>query len=303
MISKRPLRPASMSGYFIALITSQTISIKTTVKNGVDMLGSTLINRIKTILNDPIIGLYHVYFKLGIMPTKKIKNKALASIPVYCINLPSAKERRAFMLEQVDRTEFSNFQFIEGINGAELDVEGLTRDGLYDDATARKYHGRPLRLGEIALSLSHGKIYDQVVANNQKMALILEDDAIFVTNRINSIDVASLPANWDIIFLSSALSHYPPNGKIKGNLYNTESWRASAAAYLVSLSGAAKLASTYKPTCHAADGFIGRNIDYPDNKAHDFKQVGARCKLNASLVYPDCMLNGSCLGFSASTIR
>ncbi len=267
------------------------------------MVGSKMLRRLRTAIYNPAAVLYYIYFKIGFIPTGKVTNEKLIHIPIYCINLPKAEGRRHFMKKQVEKAGFTNFQFIEGIDGSSLDILNLIGDGLYDDTLAKKYHNRSLRLGEIALSLSHGKIYEKIVSNNQKMAMIIEDDAIFIKNRLKKIDIHNFPSNWDIIFLSYDLSTYSPRGKIVANLFNTESWEGSTAAYLISLSGASKLADVYKPVFHASDGFIGRNIDYSGEKKHHFKQKGARTKLNAYLIYPECVLNGSCLGFLTSSIR
>ena len=262
-----------------------------------------ILRKLKTVIRNPIVLLYYTYGKVGYFPIDVITNSNLLNIHIYCINLQHSLRRRKFMEKQVKKAGFTNFQFVEGLDGSLLEMSQLIEDGLYDDESARKYHNRPLRLGEIALSLSHGRVYEKIVEKRHRIALILEDDALFMVKRLNTVKISHFPSDWDLVFLSSFLSVVPPKGHITGNLYTTESWEGSAAAYLISLNGASKLAEIYKPVIHAADGLVGRNMDCPVGEKHHFKQQGARKKLNTYLIYPDCILNGSSVGFWGSMIR
>ncbi|MHA1629821.1 MAG: glycosyltransferase family 25 protein [Candidatus Heimdallarchaeota archaeon] len=261
-----------------------------------------IIKRFKTVFQNPSSLLYFMYGKFEYFPTGLVTNQQTIDLPIYCVSLKQALTRRSFMKKQVDKAGFKNFQFAEGIDGSSLDIALLVEDGSYDDELAKKYHNRSLRSGEIACSLSHGKMYEKIVQEGHPISLILEDDALFITNRINMVNISIFPPNWDIVFLSSFLSTIPPKGHIRGNLFSTESWKGSCAAYLISLKGASKLAKVYKPVFHAADGFVGRCMDYPAEQKHHFKQQGARTKINAYLIYPDCILNGSSVGFWNSTL-
>jgi len=262
-----------------------------------------ILRKFKTVIRNPIVLLYYIYGKIGYFPIGVITNSNLLNIHIYCINLQNAVKRRNFMEKQVKKAGFTNFEFIEGLDGSLLDMSQLIEDGLYDDESARKYHNRPLRLGEIALSLSHGRVYEKILKEKLNIALILEDDALFVVKRLNTVNISHFPPDWDLVFLSSFLYVVPPKGHITEDLYTTESWKGSTAAYFISFNGASKLAEIYKPVFHAADGLVGRNMNYPVGQKHHFKQQGAREKLNTYLIYPDCILNGSSSGFWGSVIR
>jgi len=259
-----------------------------------------IVNKLKSVSRNPSLLLFYICGKFKYFPTGLIANRFMVDLPIYCINLNNSTTRRSFMKKQVDKAGFNNFQFSEGIDGASLDLYQSIEDGSYNDELAKKYHQRSLHSNEIALSLSHGLIYKKIVRKSQQIALILEDDALFVTKRINNINTTIFPPDWDLIFLSSFLSSTPPKGHIIRNLYTTESWEGSSAAYLISLKGASKLEKVYKPVIHAADGFIGRNMNY--RQKHHFKQQGARAKINTYLIFPDSILNGSSVGFWRPTI-
>ncbi len=255
----------------------------------------------KLVVRAPLFFLYKIYSALEYFPSGMISNQDLRDMPIYCIHLRRSKKRRKMLEKQVVKAGFLNFQFIEAIDGSLLDISKLVADGDYDDDLAIKYHNRSLSPAEIAISLSHGKVYDRIVKENHKIALIIEDDTIFLTKHINEIDISSFPSDWDVVFLYSTLNARPPKGQIKGKLHSIESWIGAAGAYLVSAEGASKLSKVYKPVIHASDGLLGRCMDYPEGCDHTFKQQGARTKINAYLIYPDCVLNGSVCGFYGST--
>jgi glycosyl transferase, family 25 len=261
-----------------------------------------LLNKLKTAVKNPSSIYYFVLGRFHFFPIREIKNDFIVNLRTYCISLKQSNDRQFFMGKQVKQAGFRNFHFIEAVNASSLDIPTLVKDGLYDEEPSKKYHKRPLSLGEIACSLSHGKIYEKIVDMEIQTALVLEDDALFVTKRLNMVDPSIFPAGWDIIFLNSFLSHSPPRGRIRCNLYGTDSWEGSCAAYLISFAGASKLAKAYKPVIHAADGLVGRCMDYSGKERHHFKQQGARTTIKAYLIYPNCILNGSSIGFWNSTL-
>ena len=243
-----------------------------------------------------IYGMFKYY------PVKPVKNKLLLDIPIYCISLTTATSRKKFMLKQIRMAGFKNFIFFDAIDAKKINRSNLIANNLYDDSLANYYHNRSLSNGEIACSLSHGSVYELIVKDNHDFSLILEDDAIFLSEQIDLIDLSALPGNWDVVFLSSFYLDRPPAGHIYNNLYTTQSWNGSCAAYIISNSGAKKLASSYLPVIHAADGFVGRSIKCEKFEQNTFKQKGTSIQLNTYLYYPDPILNGSSVGFWSTSL-
>jgi glycosyl transferase, family 25 len=258
----------------------------------------TYINKkIRNLLDNPAYVKNYILGCFKYFPVKPIHNSEMKDIPIYCISLRNACDRRRFMERQVTKAGFRNFIFFDAIDANNLDVDKLISNGVYNDDLAKKYHNRSLNKGEIACSLSHGGVYELILKNNNSMSLILEDDTLFVSDLINAIDVSIFPEDWDIVFLSSFYTKSPPLGHVEGNLYSTESWEGSCAGYIVSKKGAIKLANAYLPVIHAADGFVGRSMECIDGDSHSFKQKGASVKINSYLIYPDPIINGSSSGF------
>lgn len=243
-----------------------------------------------------------VYSKLGIWPVGRLESEQWRDLPTYCISLTRATERRRLMLSQAAGMGLTNFQFINAVEAKILDYDKLVEAGLYDDSKARCFHGAPLSLNEIAASLSHGLAYQRIVERGDPLALVLEDDALFLTGRVNQISLARLPADSEIVYLNTFREAGTPADRIDGTLFGVEAYTGSAAAYLLTQTGARKLAAIHKPVVHAADGLLGRLMPAPEGKPHPFKQVGVDTILQSYMIYPDCVLNGSVCHYYGSYI-
>lgn len=243
-----------------------------------------------------------VFRWLGRWHVSRLTNAEIRDLPMYCISLASDMSRRQLMSRQLQSLGLSNFQFVDAVDTASLAGTILQRRDLYDEAAAISYHGRPLRSGEIACSLSHGYVYERIKAAGHPLALILEDDALFVTQRLNRLSLASLPSDYDVVFLNSFRSQEPPQGWIRDNLYSDASYEGSSVAYLVSLKGVEKLSRVCRPVIHAADGLLGRSMKRLPGQESSFRQQGARTEITSYIIYPDCILNGSDLKFTETTV-
>jgi GR25 family glycosyltransferase involved in LPS biosynthesis len=198
--------------------------------------------------------------------------------------MTAATRRRHIIDRQVSKMELTAFTFVNAVAAADLDHGKLEKQGLYSDATARRYHNRSLSLSEIAGSLSHGQVYDLIVSRGHEVSMVIEDDSLFIPSRLDRVKLKALPEGWDIVFLNSFIGNGRPRRLISGSLYHGDAYTGSAAAYLVSKTGARRLAEGYKPVFNAADGYVGRN---------DIMRL---------MCYPDCVLNGSVCHYYRSTV-
>jgi glycosyl transferase family 25 len=135
------------------------------------------------------------------------------------------------------------------------------------------------------------------------VALILEDDALFMHRRLRAFRLGDVPDDFDVVLLNSFLTREPPGGRIRRNIYDVSSYHGSAAAYLLSAKGAVKLMKAYRPVVHAADGLIGRCMELFPGELSPFKQIGAATQLRCYLAYPDCVLNGSTSHYHTSEVQ
>jgi glycosyl transferase family 25 len=120
-------------------------------------------------------------------------------IQVFVINLKKDADKKEHMKELCKQNSL-DCQFIDAVYG-----EDLTRtefDRLTDTEASFKEIGRELTKGEMGCALSHIEIYNRMINQNIKEAIILEDDITIKRNFqevINMINV--FPKDWEIMLL------------------------------------------------------------------------------------------------------
>ncbi len=244
-----------------------------------------------------------VFARLGIWPVGSLKEHWLADVPVYCISLARAVQRRRLMEVQVKNMGLRHFDFVDAVDSRSLTAEKVRAEGLYDSATCLKYHSRDLSMNQIACSLSHAAVYRLIVERAHPWALIVEDDALFRTSRIMRLNQESIPDGIDMLFLNAFLDKTPPLDPISLNVFADTSYQGSTAAYMVTTSAAERLLEAALPVVHAADGLTGRVLALPSGSSHPFRQRGVSLTLSAAIVYPEAVTNGSTEHYHSTTIR
>jgi len=244
-----------------------------------------------------------LYSRLGIWRVDRIDGCDLQGIPIYCISLAAAKRRRRLVERQVRDLGLEHFEFVEAVEASALDREQLRRSGQLDDETTLRFHSRLLTMNEVACSISHGIAYSRIVERKHPVALVIEDDALFISRRARRFRLADVPADFDCVFLNAFLFEEPPRGHLTGTIYRDTSYSGSSAAYLLSARGAEKLAAACRPVIHAADGLLGRSLELAEGQSHPFRQRGATMSMRGYIVHPDCVLNGSTSYYHVSEVQ
>lgn len=97
------------------------------------------------------------------------------------------------------------FDFFWGADKLKLDYNTVKTDGTYNEQMAQKLQrqGKALNLGEIACSLSHRMVYEEMLKHNWQKVLILEDDILPLYNNLAQLPAAlnELPDNWELVYL------------------------------------------------------------------------------------------------------
>lgn len=244
-----------------------------------------------------------VLSRLGVWPVSSLSDHWIADLPIYCISLTRATDRRRLMAAQARDMGLRNFQFLDAVDARTLTMEALLDSGTYDSERCRKYHTRDLTVNEIACSLSHAAAYRRIVECEHPWALILEDDALFRTRRLARLQRDSIPTETDIVFLNAFLDRRPPLDPIAQHLYRDTSYNGSSAAYMISLNTAKRMLDEALPVVHAADGLTGRVLGVTPGQTHSFRQQGVTISLKAVIVYPEAVTNGSTEHYHITSIR
>ena len=127
-------------------------------------------------------------------------------VKIYVLNLKSRIEKLLKITKQLNDQNIK-YEIIEGIDGKELDNNYLKTNKI---EICNEYYwtikNRNMTYGELGCTLSHLKIYEKhILENNKDHCLILEDDVIIPDNFIDKLKNITLKMdklpNWDLIYL------------------------------------------------------------------------------------------------------
>ena len=137
--------------------------------------------------------------------------------PTYVINLKRNPERKIFIQRQIDAFNL-NYQLVDAIDKYDLESPryrfqtaqslGMDESNLeykYAQITQRSKGHKGYNsegLGRLACLLSHIKVYNLILENNDDSACILEDDA-FLLPTLPSVLAEASNLSWDILMLST----------------------------------------------------------------------------------------------------
>jgi len=199
---------------------------------------------------------------------------------IYCINLESCKDRKEHMKKEFKRNNF-NANFVNAIHPGHSEHKKKYHNPKFTDQswnTPRCYcvnkcthRARKLRTTEVAISLSHHHIYQKIVKNNDKWALVCEDDLIFIDNFCEIINKAVPKEIWNeyntrpiIIFLGARDNyHLKINQPENFEFVNLQNGTYSNYCYILNNSCAQHYIKKFFPISRPEDSFkrywIGKN--------------------------------------------
>jgi glycosyl transferase, family 25 len=181
-----------------------------------------------------------------------------------------------------------NYELFFGVDKNEFDITDLQKKGIYNEELAIKHHRytKPLVPGMIGCSWSHRNVYDDIIKNRYKNALILEDDVIIDKSKLQLLPkvLDQLPRNWELVYLGYARHEEPQTLALKKlsyfvqrflgkhkfsyqtikNLYPKKisahilsaGYHDQTHAYAVTQSGAKKLKALQEPITFIADNLL-----------------------------------------------
>ncbi|HEY6099854.1 MAG TPA: glycosyltransferase family 25 protein [Anaeromyxobacter sp.] len=205
---------------------------------------------------------------------------------IFVVSLARAAERRARVRERLAGLDF---RFRDAVDKLDLDRARLLRDGIYDESrTPRAFrHRSDMPLGHVGCSLSHRAIYEEVVRNGWRRAVVLEDDVVPEEGALDLLPRAlgQLPEGWELCYLGYLGNEtVTPRARLKRAFYvalapfGLVRWRPGEAlrllprpyspnlrragrhlcthAYAVTLDGARKLLAAQTPVAFNADQLL-----------------------------------------------
>ena len=124
-------------------------------------------------------------------------------IKFVCISLTGADERRELMTRQFAEHGI-DAQFFDAIK-----PRNTTDDVSIEDRAARmRRHGRSMSRGEIGCYLSHREVWKQLVASEDDVCCVMEDDIVLRSGfRAAVLELAAHSEHWDIVRLMGLLGN------------------------------------------------------------------------------------------------
>lgn len=188
---------------------------------------------------------------LYIVP-KELKSK----VKIYICHYPPLKDRKQYLdtaLPELDIPyEFFNHFNRDNVHNYKehfsTDIEVLN----FKNSKVAHKCNEPLTSPSImATTLEHIRIYNAIQKSRYEYHLVLEDDAILSSNfkekLLNTID--NLPADWDIVYVSSGCENRPKITSIDGSNFakieTKNSWTANG--YLIKKETAKKFIDNIRP--------------------------------------------------------
>jgi GR25 family glycosyltransferase involved in LPS biosynthesis len=227
-------------------------------------------------------------------------NSDLRGIHFFVINLNRDTLKRQWITRQFSKLAINNYEFFTAYDGKAKDFSELRLNFQYNVELAVKYESKPLSDAIIALSATHHRIYEEILTRKLPLAVVLEDDAIFVDDNVKHFSFDLAPTGWDILLLEAWLREKPPLEQINDKYFGLASYKGGSAAYIITDSGASKLLNMRHPLIHPPDGLFRWYNIHSQNRELAFSKIPPT-HLNTYLYYPCAVVNGSLAGYWPSS--
>ena len=163
-------------------------------------------------------------------------------IGIYIINMKYRTDKKKRMEDELKKHNLDG-NFIEAIVGYDIDIDKMIENKLINNKLDRN-----LRRGEIGCYLSHIKVWKSFLRSNDKYALILEDDAVFIDGFKDKLRdlLKEITFPFDMIYLNDNCEHHFGEDCLHGikkseNIFDPGTVGYGLYGYLLSREGAKKL--------------------------------------------------------------
>lgn len=171
----------------------------------------------------------------------------------FVINLQQYPNKKQFILDQLQKHNINNYEFINAIDGNTLSDDYIST--IYDDDACNNQIKRSMAKTEIGCVLSHLSIYKNIIENDIEYALILEDDAVLSNTTKNFPDL--LTNDMDILLLGHQVGGvellYPQFNISSYSVTNIDHVTYGAYGYVITKSGASKMLQLFSKIQYPID--------------------------------------------------
>jgi GR25 family glycosyltransferase involved in LPS biosynthesis len=147
---------------------------------------------------------------------------------IFVAHYSPLKERKEHLLQQFEKQNIQDFEFIEKYNREDLDfctIDFVGQTSLHDLFDPK------LKLSKLSLVLKHFYIYKEI-AEKYDEALILEDDVILQDGFLQNLELykTQLPEDYDMLFIGDGCKLHIPKERLVPDIFiyeknvNPTSW-------------------------------------------------------------------------------
>ena len=178
---------------------------------------------------------------------------------IYIVNLKKDKNRRENIIREVKKQNLINYEIIDAIDGNKLDNNELNFVTFKNKKNYNPWNSK-MSASQIGCALSHIKIYKKFIQTKFEVALILEDDAIFIkdfSNKLKKLILKNFKYKKQIILLSELKEFYekPLDSDDEYEIVNVSN-AFFTHAYMINKEAAKSIISFNYPVKTIADNFV-----------------------------------------------
>ena len=178
---------------------------------------------------------------------------------IYIVNLKKDEKRRENIIKEVKKQNLTNYEIVDAVDGNKLNQNELNNVTFKNKKHLNPWNSK-MSPSQIGCALSHIKIYEKFIKTEFEVALILEDDAIFIrdfNNNLKQLILKNFKFRKQIVLLSELKEFY---GKALDSADNYEIVNVSNAffthAYMINKEAARSIISFNYPVKTIADNFV-----------------------------------------------
>ena len=178
---------------------------------------------------------------------------------IYIVNLKHDIERKKNIINEIEKQNIKNYEIIEAVAGNELNEFELDTHTFKNKKNINPWNSK-MSPSQIGCALSHIKIYKKFIDTEFKLALILEDDAIFLKNfktTIKNLIIKNFKYRRQIMLLSEIKEFYPKAIDFKDDYEIVDVANAFFThAYVINREAAQEIIKFNYPIKTVADNFV-----------------------------------------------
>lgn len=155
---------------------------------------------------------------------------------IFIIHYKPLIQRKQYLLNEFQKYNFKNFEFIESFQRETVDMNELN-----------SFFTNPEKLNHTqkCITAAHIDVYKKIVENNIQNAIIIEDDVIFQNNFDNKLFeyLKCIPEDYDMALINF-YSHCRITNPVEGQIWYSSKYTKTVCGYIITKSCCEKILGT-----------------------------------------------------------